>query len=249
MTQQWDPKRYSHEAGFVATLGEPLIDLLAPQPHERVLDLGCGDGALTVKLCARGCEVVAVDSSPAQVEAAIARGLNASVADGHRLRFVNEFDAVVSNAALHWMKRPDEVLAGVSRALVDGGRFVAELGGEGNVERIVTGIDNVLSNHGVDSSAVNPWYFPAPEEYSERLEAQGFEILSIEHFPRPTPIAVDVTDWLEIFTQSFFATFNSDERIGLLAELRETLVGDLCDADGNWELDYVRLRFSTVKHG
>lgn len=247
MTQQWDPDRYSRDVGFVAALGEPLIELLSPRPGERILDLGCGDGALTEKLAAHGATVVGVDSSREQVDAAIRRGLTAFVVDGHDLNFGAEFDAVISNAALHWMKRPDAVLAGVASALVPGGRFVGEMGGAGNVARIVAGIDTLLRARGIDAERVNPWYFPTPDDYADRLQAHGFEIVSIEHFPRPTPLEVDISAWLEIFTLSFFNAFNADERAALLAELREDLRQDLCDDAGNWEVDYMRLRFSAVK--
>src|SRR5579862_4266048 len=134
--QRWDPGRYQETAGFVAVLGEPLLELLAAKPGERILDLGCGDGALTEKIAAVA-SVVAVDASADQIKAARARGLDAHVMDGTKLAFENEFDAVFSNAALHWMRDPDAVIAGVWRALKPGGRFVAECGGAGNVETIV----------------------------------------------------------------------------------------------------------------
>ena len=247
MAQQWNAERYACEAGFVATLGEPLIDLLAPRSNEQILDLGCGDGALTEKLLSHGCKVIGVDSSREQVTAAVDRGIDAYVVDGHELKFDNEFDGVISNAALHWMKHPDAVLAGVSRALVTDGRFVGEFGGAGNVARIVTGIEAILIARGIDPETVNPWYFPGSDEYAQRLQAHSFEIMSLEHFPRPTPLQVDISAWLEIFTLSFFNTFDNDERTTLLTELREDLRGDLCDANGNWEVDYVRLRFSAIK--
>ena len=123
--QTWNPEHYARNAGFVAELGLPVVELLNPQPGERILDLGCGDGVLTEKLAALGCQVVGVDSSPAQIAAAQARGLDAHVVDAQRLTFDAEFDAVFSNAALHWMRKPDEVIAGVWRALEPGGRFVA----------------------------------------------------------------------------------------------------------------------------
>ena len=159
----------------------------------------------------------------------------------------NNFETASSNAALHRMKHPDAVLAGVSRALVTDGRFVGEFGGAGNVVRIVTAIEAILIARGIDPETVNPWYFPGPDEYTQRLQAHGFEIISIEHFPRPTPLQVDISAWLEIFTLSFFNAFDNDERTTLLAEPREDLRGDLCDASGNWEVDYVRLRFSAIK--
>src|SRR5881296_2393864 len=136
--QTWDPERYARHARFVSELGAPVVELLAPQPGERILDLGCGDGALTAKLAALGCAVVGVDASAPQVDAAKTLGVDARVLDGEHLAFEGEFDAVFSNAALHWMKRADVVIAGVWRALRPGGRFVAECGGRGCIATIET---------------------------------------------------------------------------------------------------------------
>src|SRR5579859_7306931 len=167
--QRWDPGRYRENAGFVAVLGEPLLDLLAPKPGERILDLGCGDGALTRKIAAVA-RVVAVDASADQVQAARARGLDAHVMDGTRLGFEREFDAVFSNAALHWMRDPDAVIDGVWRALKPGGRFVAECGGAGNVAAVREALCRAVARRGVDGHAVSPWYFPSVDEYQGRLE-------------------------------------------------------------------------------
>jgi len=134
--QHWDPDRYACNARFVADLGEPVVDLLAPQPGERILDLGCGDGALTERLVALGAAVVGVDASDDQVAAARGRGLDARVMDGARLSFADEFDAVFSNAAMHWMRDLAAVAAGVKRALRPGGRFVGEMGGAENVAKV-----------------------------------------------------------------------------------------------------------------
>ena len=124
--QHWDPQRYRRNAGFVAELGLPVLELLAPQAGESILDLGCGEGALTQKLVAAGCRVVAVDASAEQIAQARAEGLDAHVADGQALDYENCFDAVFSNAALHWMTRAEAVIDGVWRALKPGGRFVGE---------------------------------------------------------------------------------------------------------------------------
>ena len=139
--QGWDPDRYARQARFVADLGMPVVDLLAPQSGEKILDLGCGDGALTIKLQDLGVDVIGVDASAPQIEAARALGLDARVMDGQRLDLPAEaFDAVFSNAALHWMDEdPDAVIQGVWRALRPGGRFVAEMGGGDNVGRIRAG--------------------------------------------------------------------------------------------------------------
>jgi len=245
--QTWDPERYARNARFVADLGAPVVELLAPRAGERVLDLGCGDGALTEKLVALGCEVVGVDGSAAQVEAARARGLDARVGDGEHLSFDAEFDAVFSNAALHWMKRADRVIDGAWRALRAPGRFVAELGGHGCVDTIVRALGAALERRGHDARAANPWYFPTPDEYRALLEARGFVVDSIALIPRPTPLPGDVTAWLETFAESFTSVLPPGDRAAFLAEVQVELRPALCDADGRWTADYVRLRFAARK--
>jgi SAM-dependent methyltransferase len=247
--QSWDPERYARHARFVSDLGQPVVDLLAPRAGERVLDLGCGDGALTEQLVAAGCHVVGVDASPEQTAGARARGLDARVCDGERLDFLAAFDAVFSNAALHWMKRPDVVIAGVWRALVPGGRFVGEFGGAGCVATIETALLAALARRGIDGRTVHPWYFPTVEDYGARLAARGFAVESIALIPRPTPLPGDVTGWLETFAESFTAPLPSVDRPAFLAEVRDALRPHLCDADGKWTADYVRLRFRAVKPG
>src|SRR5690348_9278161 len=171
--QHWDPARYQRNAGFVAALGQPVVELLAPRMDERILDLGCGDGALSVVLAQRA-RVTAVDASADQVAAARSRGLDAHVADGTRLGYAAEFDAVFSNAALHWMRDPDAVIDGVWRALKPGGRFVAECGGAGNVAHVLAALLAALARRGVDGCPSIPWYFPTVEDYRARLEKRGF---------------------------------------------------------------------------
>jgi SAM-dependent methyltransferase len=247
--QSWDPDLYGRNARFVSDLGMPVVALLDPRPGERILDLGCGDGVLTEKLAALGCEVVGADASPAQVEAARARGLDARVLDGEALPFEAEFDAVFSNAALHWMKKPGAVVEGVRRALRPGGRFVAECGGRGNVRRIEAALAEALRHRGRDAEAANPWYFPSSEEYRRLLEAHGFEVREMTLFPRPTPLPGDVLEWLETFGGSFISAVPETERPGLLREVKGAIRPELCDSQGHWTLDYVRLRFAASKVG
>jgi SAM-dependent methyltransferase len=241
--QRWDPITYVRDASFIARLGEPLLDLLAPQPGERILDLGCGDGALTEKIGARGAQVIGVDASAEQVAAARARGIDARVADGERLSFDGEFDAVFSNATLHWMKRPERAIEGVRRALRTGGRFVAEFGGAGNIQTIRGALEQALDRRGVVGSARSPWYFPTVAAYREQLEAGGFAVEHIETFARPTVLEGDIMAWLALFSQSFTDALPHADRSDYLHEVRAAIEPTLRDASGVWRVDYTRLRF------
>jgi SAM-dependent methyltransferase len=243
----WNPESYAKNARFVSDLGEPLLELLAAKPGETILDLGCGDGALAEKLIAAGATVFAVDSSLAQVAAAQRRGLNALVMDGQALAFKRRFDAVFTNAVLHWLKRPEKVVEGVAGCLKPGGRFVGEFGGKGNVETIRAALHRGLSKRGLDAQSVDPWYYPHPEEYSALLEELGFTVEPIELIPRPTKLPGDILGWLEIFAQSFTKALPESERGKYLVEVRNELQPTLRDADGIWHADYVRLRFKALR--
>lgn len=245
--QSWDPDRYARVARFVADLGMPVVDLLAPKPGERILDLGCGDGALTKKLADMGVLVVGVDSSAEQIAVAQRLGLDARVVDGENLRLPPAFDAVFSNAALHWMKKPDAVIAGVWRALKPGGRFVGEMGGAGNVAACRAALTAAVARRGIDPAPLNPWYFPTAEEYADKLRAAGFTVRHIEVFPRPTPLPTRLADWFDTFGEAFLAAVPPSERAAVKAEAEAAAAPMLKKPDGSWFADYVRLRFAAVK--
>ncbi|MFZ0276945.1 MAG: methyltransferase domain-containing protein [Candidatus Sulfotelmatobacter sp.] len=245
--QTWDPATYARNARFVSDLGAPVVELLAPKPGERILDLGCGDGVLTKKLVDLGCEVVAVDSSAPQIEAARKLGLNAHAISGEDLPYSEEFDAVFSNAVLHWIKRADPMIAGAYRSLKRGGRFVAECGGHGCVHKIRTALVQALHRRGIDGEARVPWYFPTPGDYATRLERAGFRVDSIALIPRPTPLPGDIVGWLETFALNFFQGFSDEARDQYLQEVRMVLEPQLRETDGTWVADYVRLRFAATK--
>jgi len=245
--QRWDPRTYAQHGRFVSDLGAGVVDLLAPARGERILDLGCGDGALTEKLVAAGAQVVGVDASPEQVEAARARGLDARVARAEALPFAAEFDAVFSNAALHWIRDADAVLASVHRALRPGGRFVAEMGGAGNVAAIRAALAEALDRRGLDGRAFDLLFLPTAEEYRARLEAHGFAVRTIALFPRPTPLPGEMSAWLETFAQPSLRAVSDGDRPGLIEEVTAALRPRLYQADQGWVADYVRLRFAAVK--
>ncbi len=244
-THSWNPEQYARNARFVSDLGMPVVELLSPRPGERILDLGCGDGALSIKLIELGCTVVCVDASPEMIKAAASQGLDARVVDGCSLQFDREFDAVFSNAALHWMKEPERVIEGAWRALRPGGRFVAEFGGYGNVGKITSALESALASRG--KAVACPWYFPRSAEYRRLLEAAGFNVKTIKLFSRPTRLPGDVGDWLKTFAHAYTAILPEEDRPGFITEVVNELRGPLCDEQGNWIADYVRLRFSAEK--
>jgi trans-aconitate methyltransferase len=247
MAQTWDSKTYAENARFVSDLGMPVVEWLNPKAGERILDLGCGDGALTVKLRELGCEVMGIDSSPDFINSAKSLGLDVCLLDGHHLHFKSEFDAVFSNAALHWMKQPDQVIEGVWQSLKPGGRFVGEFGGYGNVSTIEAALHTALKKRGIDSDTFNPWYFPTVEDYQTRLEARGFRVNEIVLIPRPTSLPTYIRGWLSTFANPFIAAIETSKHDAFLEEVASSLKPALYDASGQWFADYVRLRFSAQK--
>jgi trans-aconitate methyltransferase len=246
-TQHWDPDTYARNARFVSDLGAGVFALLAPQPGERVLDLGCGDGALTEKLVTSGCRVIAIDSSARQVGAARARGLDARRGHAETLPFAQEFDAVFSNAVLHWIPDAGAVIASVHRALKPGGRFVAELGGAGCVRTVRLALVDAANRRGLDGDALDPWFFPTVDAYRALLEGQGFVVRAIELFARPTPLPGDITDWLETFAQPFLGAVAPADRAAFIQEVRAAVAPALFDPITGWTADYIRLRFHAQK--
>ena len=242
--KSWSAQAYAHNARFVSDLGASVLALLDPRSGERILDLGCGDGALTERLAITGAIVVGTDQSEDMVAAARARGLDASVVDAHTLPYVQEFDAVFSNAALHWMRDHDRVTAGVARALKPGGRYVAECGGFGNVAAIMVALRAVLQRRGVHEPRSIPRYYPSTAGYGEILERHGFVVRSIELIPRPTPLPTGMAGWLEVFADAALAELPTALREAARNEAIELLRPSLCDERGNWIADYTRLRFA-----
>ena len=246
-SQTWDADVYDRNARFVSDLAMPVVALLDPQPGERILDLGCGDGVLTRKLEDMRCELVGIDSSPELVQAAMELGLDVAIQDAVEMAFADEFDAVFSNAVLHWITDADRVIARVFDALHEGGRFVAECGGHKCVETIRTALITELDRRGYDGKAADPWYFPTVEDYRCRLMKAGFTVEYIELIPRPTPLPGDITGFLETFGGSFTLVLPAEAREAYIDDVRDRVKPALCDGDGTWTADYTRLRFKAYK--
>ena len=244
---RWTSDTYRANAAYVPALGAAVLALLDPKPGERILDVGCGEGTLTAQIGALAASVVGIDVSTEMVSAAKARGLDARVIDAERLPFDHEFDAVFSNAALHWVRDHDAMLAGVHRALKPGGRFVAEFGGHGNIAAIQVAVRSVLAHRGWDTNIHR--YYATPAEYSARLVAHGFTVTQIDLIPRPTPLPTGMRGWLETFERATLDRIPPDSRELFIVEVEDLLREEVCDRDGNWTAHYVRLRFrATTNH-
>lgn len=246
MQQTWDPQAYNRNGAFVPQLAGAVFDWLNPQPGERILDLGCGDGQLTSRIAASGAVVNGVDASPDMVAAARSRGVAAEQAPAERLPYADaSFDAVFSNAALHWVRGQDEMMAQVHRVLKPGGRFVAEMGGHGNIAAIRVAFIAVLEKHGYAENEDGVNYYPTSASYTRRLETHGFTVGRIELIPRPTPLLEGgMAGWLRTFRRGVLDTLPEPLRDTVVDETCALLENALLDEDGNWIADYVRLRFA-----
>lgn len=248
-SSQWNASDYGRNGAFVPALGLPVVELLSPQPGEHILDLGCGDGTLTQALVDAGAIVTAVDASEEMVAAARAWGLDAQVMDGERLSFEARFDAVFSNAVLHWMLDGAAVAAGVHRALKPGGRFVGEMGGSGNVRQLRAALNAELEARGYALPESDQQWYPSPEEFGAIYGAAGFAEIEARLIDRPTPLPAGPAGWFRTFRSGYC------DMIGVPAQEREPLFeaaatrmpADMLGEDGIWRADYVRLRFSMRK--
>jgi SAM-dependent methyltransferase len=245
----WDADRYQRQFGYVSAMAGDLLELLGPAPGETVLDLGCGTGELAAAIQARGARVWALDRDPAMVAAARER-LGADrvlLADGRGFSLPEPVDAVFSNAALHWMDSPAEVIARVRAALRPGGRFVAELGGAGNIAAILDALGAALAEAGLPEPAC-PWFFPTLGRYASLLEAGGFRVARMEHFPRPTPLEGGpdgLADWMAMFGGALVRGIPAELLPQVLARMSELAAPALRHGD-RFVADYWRLRFLAV---
>ena len=236
-TSQWDAGDYARVGGFVPALGEAALDLLDPQPGEHILDIGCGDGALTVRIKERGAEVVGIDNSLSMIGAARARGIDARLMDAAELKFSEAFDAAFSNATLHWVLAKHRAARAIWFALRPEGRFAGEMGGEGNLAHLREALDDVLvlRGYGPPSFAAN-WY-PTVEEFVEVYNGAGFKDIDARLIVRPIVLEHGVAAWVTTFRAGWL------DRAGVPAEERATIAAAVAARVGTTTADYVRLRF------
>jgi len=239
----WDPAAYDRDARFVSEYGVELLELLQPSPKERILDVGCGDGYLTARIAARGAKVVGIDSSPALAEAARRRGIDVRTERVEELSFGPSFDAVFSNAALHWVPSAGAALANIRRALKPGGRLVVEQGGDENVNTIRKALIRELrDSQGIQTDLADIWYFPTAFDHARLLAECGFRLRFMLRFLRPTAVD-DMEKWLRTLSAPVLRLLPGSERDGFVQRVARSLRPKLQRNDGKWNIDYVRLRY------
>ena len=246
----WNADLYKNNFAFVHQYGNSLIEWLQPQPGEQILDLGCGTGELTATLAGSGAQLTGLDSSATMIESARKNfpQLDFVVANAASFSLPMQFDAVFSNAALHWMPEKEQVAARMYQHLKPGGRLVLEMGAKGNVESMLLALEKVMQQHGYQYRA--RWYFPSVGEYTSILEKYGFRVHQVHYFDRLTELANPengIIEWFDMFGDYFFENIPADERLSILQQTQEAL-RPACFRNGKWYADYVRLRIAAVKH-
>lgn len=248
----WNADLYDDKLSFVSIFGKGVVELLQPKRGEKILDLGCGTGDLSYEISKSGALVTGSDFSEEMIEKARKKfpQIPFIVEDGETFRTNEKYDAIFSNAALHWMKQAAKVVESVEQALHPGGRFVAEFGGKGNVQTVIRGITEVLSEeYGINAAERNPWYFPSIGEYSAILEQYGFTVSFAHHFDRPTLLSdgeKGLNHWLVSFADGFFPEFSKEEKMVIYGKIKNKIQVDLYK-DGLWEADYKRIRIVAIK--
>ena len=251
LKQNWNAELYEGRHAFVWELGRGILELLHPEKGEKILDLGCGTGQLTQQIADLGARVTGLDASPDMIGQARQNypDLDFVLADATAMHFEGEFDAIFSNAALHWMMEPAKVIAAMARALRPGGRLVAEFGGKGNIQRITEALEKILPKHYSNQELPSPNFFPSISTYGTLLEAHGFEVRLAQLFDRPTPLdsgEKGMENWLLQFRGFAFDAIPVGHREQALREVVEELRHSL-QKDGQWSADYRRLRVIAVR--
>lgn len=247
----WNATLYDTNHSFVSTFGQDIITALAPREDEHILDVGCGTGDLAYKIHTLGAKVTGIDASANMIEQAQQKypEVQFAVHDATALDYYEEFDAVFSNAALHWIKPQKQALHGIYQSLKQGGRFVAELGGKGNIQMITDEVIRQYNIHGLEYSIAQfPWYFPSTGEYASLMEEVGFTVACIQYFYRPTPLEGKdgIKNWLHMFGSGLFMEVPNDIKEQIIGAVQQNLREKLFH-DGKWVADYKRIRVIGTK--
>lgn len=240
----WKPGLYDDKHSFVWKLGSSVVDLLAPLSGERILDVGCGTGQLTGQIADAGVEVVGLDNSPQMIDEArrLYPQVEFQLDDAHDFDVGEPFDAVFSNAALHWIQEPARVVACIARALKPQCRLVVEFGGQGNVRYLADAIETACGTM-LHKTVSHPWYFPSIAEFSSLLERHGLEATQAALIDRPTPLEGDdgLRNWVRMFGDHWLSRIQPEQHDEFFDQIEERARATLY-RDSIWYADYRRLR-------
>lgn len=249
----WNASLYENKHGYVWQYGQELLELLLPQPKEKILDLGCGTGQLTAEIAKTGAIAIGIDAAASMIEKAQQNypRLQFAIADARNFQVDFPLDAVFSNASLHWILEADAVIECIGCALRSGGRFVAEFGGRGNVKAIIEALSEAIATRiSGDFQPVNSWYFPSISDYTTRLERHGFEVRLATLFDRPTPLEGEeqgMANWLQMFASRVLESFSQSEQQQIVCTVEDRLRDSLY-RDRTWTADYRRIRVLVIKN-
>ncbi|BAV08516.1 Trans-aconitate methyltransferase [Filimonas lacunae] len=248
---KWNSELYDNKHSFVSAYGEDVVSWLQPANGEKILDLGCGTGQLAHSIAMSGAEVTGIDKSPDMIAKAQEAypNLHFAVKDATDFQFAQPFDAIFSNATLHWVNEKEKAIACMYNNLAAGGRLVLEMGGKGNVQSIADAVYQAMQEEGLaDKKSPDFWYFPSLSEYTTLLEKQGFRVVSAIHFDRPTALTGEdgMENWIQMFGSFFFKNLTAEQVTGIIKKAVEYLRAEYYH-DGAWVADYVRLRIKAIK--
>ncbi|EEA96818.1 class I SAM-dependent methyltransferase [Pseudovibrio sp. JE062] len=242
--QNWNAQQYLKHAAYVPDFGQDALELLSVEPGEIILDLGCGEGTLAAQIQNRGALVTGIDTAEDILRQADEKGIKTLLMSGEKLEFENEFNAVFSNAALHWMQDYKGVIRGVVKALKPGGRFVGEMGCDRNCRIIRSAMENVFAENRDFGPYKSPWIFPSPKTYMHALKEAGFSLTYHTEIERRTPLETGMKGWLELFTGSLTEELSEAHKKRFYKETIKRLKPDLYSKENGWEADYVCMRFA-----
>ena len=251
MNIKWDADKYTADFSFVHQYGNSVTELIDADKGSSVLDLGCGNGALTKTLQEKGYAVKGLDASKELLD--IARKNYPAIefvqADATAFAISEPVDVVFSNAVFHWInkERQQDMLKCVYNALKKNGQFVFEFGGYGNNQCIHYVLATVFSECGYFYEM--PFYFPTISEYTTLLENTGFSVKYAVLFDRLTELKGEngLKDWINMFVKTPFEIVKSEqEKETIINKAIGILRNDLY-IDGKWYADYVRIRMKAIR--
>jgi trans-aconitate methyltransferase len=249
---EWDIELYNNKHGFIYEYGKDLIKQLKPQEDELILDLGCGTGRLANEISKSGATVIGIDASEKMINAAREKysEIDFFVKDTANFQFKEPFDAIFSNAALHWVLESEKAIICMHNNLKKHGRLVLEFGGKGNVKIIINAVDKVLLESGYPERAkIKKWYFPSISEYTTLLERNGFEVELAELYEKPTELTDSengIKEWLMMFGAILFKDLSTEVRNQIIDKVQNE-VKNRCFINGKWFADYMRIRIIATK--